>query len=85
MGLAVGVELSLGIGVGSALGETDVVGDGEGIASFVDVLESVAKEIIPEITNAVTINAFCQGFRDKNLSQSFLNTLASANLYKISD
>ena len=85
MGLEVGVGLSLVVGVASGLGETDGVGDGEGVASLVEVLESVAEEIIPEITNAVTIVAFCQGFKDKNLPQSFFNMLASTNLHKISD
>ena len=60
-------------------------GDGEGVASLVEVLESVAEEIIPEITNTVMIAALCQGFRDINLPHKFFNILASSNLHKISD
>jgi hypothetical protein len=85
VGLAVGVGLSLGETVASGVGEKEVVGDGDGAASLDVVLESVAEEIIPEITKTVTSIAFCQGLRDKNLLQSFLNMLASSNLYKISD
>jgi hypothetical protein len=85
VGLAVGVGLSLGESVASGLGETDLVGEGEGVASLVEVLESVAEEIIPETTNAVTIAALYQCLRAKNLPQSFLNILASSDLHKISD
>ena len=85
MGLAVGVGLSLGASVASGVGETEVVGDGEGVASLEEVLESVAEETIPEITNKVTIAAFCQSLRDKNLPHRFLYMLAIANLNKISD
>jgi hypothetical protein len=79
VGLAVGVGLSLGETVASGVGET------EGVASLVEVLESVAEETIPETTNTVTIVAFCQGFKDKNFPHNFLNTLASANLNKITN
>jgi hypothetical protein len=83
VGLAVGVGLSLGEIVASGVGETAGVIDADGVTSLVEVLESVAEEIIPEITNAVTIVAFCHGFKDKNLPHNFLNTLASSNLHKI--
>ena len=85
MGLAVGVGLSLGETVAAGVGVTEGVGDADCVKSLVEVLESVAEEITPEITNAETIVAFCQGFKDKNLPHKFLNNLASANLYKITD
>lgn len=85
MGLAVGVGLSLGETVTSGVGETAGVIDVDGVTSLVEVVESVLEEIIPEITNAVTIVAFCHGFKDKNLPHNFLNTLASSNLNKITD
>lgn len=85
MGLAKGVGLSLGEIVTSGVGETEAIGAREGVASFVEVLESVAEEIIPEITKTVTMAAFYQGFRDRNLPQRFFSTLASSNLHKISN
>jgi hypothetical protein len=85
VGLAVGVGLSLGVIVTSGVGEVEVVGVREGVASLVEVLESVAEETIPEITNTVTIAALCHVFRDKNLFHRFFNILASSNLHKISD
>jgi hypothetical protein len=71
VGLAVGVGLSLGEIVASGVGETAGVIDADGVTSLVEVLESVAEEIIPEITNAATIVAFCHGFKDKNLPHNF--------------
>jgi predicted RecB family endonuclease len=85
VGLAVGVGLLLGESVVSGVGETEGAGDADEVTSLVEVLESVEEEIIPKITNTVTMATFCQGFKDKNLPHTFFNTLASSDLYKISD